>query len=83
MDIVPFYLAWYTMRMHMIDIGLLQIIVILVALPILAFEICMFIDMLKNKHLTERDKIIWFIAMFLVHPFVAIYYYFTARNKAR
>jgi hypothetical protein len=57
------------------------IIVLIIALPILAFEIYMFIDMLNNKDITDRDKIIWAIAMLLLHPFVAIYYYFTARQR--
>jgi sterol desaturase/sphingolipid hydroxylase (fatty acid hydroxylase superfamily) len=68
---------------HMFTIGFLGLIsIILAGLAILAFEVAMFIDMLQNEYLTDRDKIIWAVAMVLVHPFVAIYYYFTARNRS-
>ncbi|HEV7453882.1 MAG TPA: hypothetical protein VGO07_01340 [Candidatus Saccharimonadales bacterium] len=58
-----------------------EIIIILAALLILAFEIAMFVDMLNNERLTQQNKIIWACAMLLLHPFVAIFYYFTERSK--
>jgi hypothetical protein len=58
-----------------------EIALIIVALLVLAFEVAMFIGMLKNEHLTQNSKIIWACAMLLFHPFVAIYYYFTAHNS--
>lgn len=64
----------------MLNINLLQIIVIILAIPILVFEIAMFVDLIKNKNLTQKQKYIWGASMILLHPFVAIYYYFTARK---
>jgi len=58
-----------------------EIVIIVVAVPILIFEVSMFVDMLQNEYLSQKDKTIWAVAMLLLHPFVAIYYYFTARRN--
>jgi hypothetical protein len=52
-----------------------------VILLVLAFEIWMFIDMLKNPHLTDQNRLLWAIGMLFVHPFVAILYYLTDHKK--
>ena len=67
----------------MLTIGFLEIAIILTILPVLTFEICMFINVLRNERLTQKAKIIWAIAMLLLHPFVALYYYFTARRLTK
>lgn len=63
-------------------IGAILFIIIVLAL-VLAFEIWMFVDALKNKQLTDMERLLWCIGMLLIHPFVAIIYYFVARpNRA-
>jgi hypothetical protein len=48
---------------------------------VLVFEIMMFLDVLKNQKLNDTEKLIWVIGMFLVHPFIAILYYFVAHSR--
>ena len=55
-------------------------ITILVLAIILAFEIWMFIDAYRNANLSSNAKILWMVGMALLHPFVAIAYFFTARK---
>lgn len=43
---------------------------------VLAFEIWMFIDVFSNPKLTQQSRILWAIGMLLLHPFVAIVYFF-------
>ena len=50
------------------------------ALLILAFEVWMLIDCIKNKHVPANHKLWWIIGMFLIHPFVAIAYLFARHN---
>jgi hypothetical protein len=47
---------------------------------ILAFEIWMFIDAVRNPRLTDLERLLWCLGMLLIHPFVAIFYYFMARS---
>lgn len=53
---------------------------IVLALLVLAFEIWMFFDCVLNKKLSDKAKVWWIIGMLLLHPFVAIAYYFIARR---
>ncbi len=64
--------------MHLATFAVLIIILLLI---ILAFEIWMFVDVIINKNISDRNKIWWVIGMLLVHPFVAIAYYLTDRKK--
>jgi uncharacterized membrane protein (DUF485 family) len=52
----------------------------LVLLLILAFEIWMFVDLIQNQSIPSQQKWLWAIGMFLLHPIVAIAYYFVARG---
>ena len=56
-------------------------IIILMAVIILAFEIWMFVDLIQNENLPTETKLIWALGMFLLHPFIAIIYYFIASPK--
>jgi len=47
----------------------------------LVFEVWMFLDVLKNKKLTDTEKILWVLGMFLLHPIIAIVYFFVARSS--
>ena len=57
------------------------ILVSLLAVAILIFEVVMFIDVIVNKNITDQARILWIIGMILLHPFVAIAYYFTDHKK--
>jgi hypothetical protein len=59
----------------------LLILVTIAVVGILVFEILMFVDVIKNPKLTDSERILWAIGMLLVHPFVALAYYFTAYSK--
>jgi hypothetical protein len=60
---------------------LLIIIAALLVIAILWFEVAMFLDVLKNKKLSENEKILWVLGMFLLHPVIAIVYYFVAHSR--
>ncbi|HSX27540.1 MAG TPA: hypothetical protein VLG25_02030 [Patescibacteria group bacterium] len=50
-------------------------------LAIIAFEVYMFLDVLKNPGLSDNERIIWVLGMFLLHPVIAIVYYFVAHSR--
>jgi hypothetical protein len=56
-------------------------IVIIALFLILVFEIWMLISAIQNKLITQNAKILWVVGMFILHPFVAIAYYFTDYKK--
>jgi len=60
-------------------LGIFLLLVLLAV--ILYFEIAMLLDAIKNKNISDSARTYWIIAMFLIHPFVAIYYYFTEYKK--
>lgn len=59
----------------------LSLAVILALLLIFAFEIWMFVDVITNKAISDTAKVLWVVGMVLVHPIVAIVYYFTDHQK--
>ncbi len=64
-------------------IGPLWLLIVFFVLSILAFEIWMFVDAIRNPHMELTEKTLWLVGMFLIHPFVAIVYYFYSRSPAR
>jgi hypothetical protein len=64
-------------------LGIPAFIVWCVLFVVLGFEIAMFISAVTNKHISGNAKVLWIIGMLLVHPFVAIAYYFTDYKKAK
>ena len=56
-------------------------IAVLVLVLILWFEVAMFLDVIRNKKLSENEKILWVLGMFLLHPIIAIVYYFVAHSR--
>jgi succinate dehydrogenase hydrophobic anchor subunit len=62
--------------------GVAAFIVIILLLLIFAFEVAMFISVILNKNITGNTKALWILGMLLIHPFVAIWYYFTDYKKA-
>lgn len=57
------------------------LLVLFVALLVLVFEIMMFIDVILNKNISDEARILWIIGMLVLHPVVAIAYYFTDHKK--
>jgi cytochrome c oxidase assembly factor CtaG len=58
----------------------LTMLIVTVILLILVFELAMFVDVLRNDGMNSNRKIAWCIGMLLLHPFVAIVYYYTDRK---
>jgi hypothetical protein len=58
-------------------------IIIIVLIAVLIFEIAMIIDAIKNKHITDNARILWIIGMLIIHPIIAIAYYFTDYKKGK
>jgi len=67
-----------------IDIGLgLAGLVYLLIVVVFVFEVFMFLDAFKNPRLTSTERLVWCAAMLLLHPFVAIIYYFAEYPKRK
>jgi hypothetical protein len=66
---------------HTWHLGAWLPIIIVVAVLLFAFEIWMIIDAAINKKLSDKAKAWWIIGMLIIHPFVAIAYFFTDRRK--
>jgi len=62
--------------------GLMSVMLMIIILLgiVLAFEIWMFIDAINNQNLSHDERFLWLLGMLFLHPFVAIAYYFIARN---
>lgn len=54
-------------------------LIILALLLVLAFELWMLVDCITNKKVPTPHKVWWIVGMFLVHPLVAIAYFFASR----
>lgn len=67
--------------MNHADLGIWLPIIIIVAILIAAFEVWMIVDVAINKKLSDKAKAWWIIGMVLIHPIVAIVYFFTDRKK--
>ncbi|HEV3187846.1 MAG TPA: hypothetical protein VGZ04_07340 [Acidimicrobiales bacterium] len=63
--------------------GPLFVLVALVAVAVLAFEILMILNVLRNDKLSATARAWWIVGMLLVHPFVAIAYRLTHYEKPR
>jgi hypothetical protein len=50
-------------------------------LAVLVFEVVMFVNVIQNPRVSGNAKVFWIIGMLLLHPFVAIAYYFTSYKK--
>lgn len=57
--------------------GAAAVAVGLILLAIFVFEVAMFISVIRNQRITGNTKALWILGMLLIHPFVAIGYYFT------
>jgi hypothetical protein len=59
----------------------LALLILLIGLAVLAFEVWMFVNAIQNRKISDEARILWLIGMVLVHPFIAIAYYFTDYQK--
>jgi hypothetical protein len=64
-------------------VGVSAIVVIAILLIIFVFELVMFVSAIRNQLITDNTKILWLVGMLLLHPFVAIAYYFTDYQKSK
>jgi len=75
MDIFAFYGHRWNWHISPPEIGAIIVLAILV----LAFELWMLIDCILSKKVPTTHKVWWIIGMFLIHPIVAIVYFFVSR----
>jgi hypothetical protein len=61
---------------HVLHLGVWLPILIVFALLVFAFEIWMIADAAINREITDKAKAWWIIGMLIIHPFVAIAYFF-------
>jgi len=65
-------------------IGLLLLLVVaVVGLACFAFWLWMLIHAIKNKGLTDTEKLIWVLVVLFLHVLGALIYFFVGRPKAR
>lgn len=68
-------------HIHHLHPGAWIAVVIIAVLAIAAFEVWMIVDAVLNRKLSDKAKAWWIVGMVLIHPFVAIIYFFTNRRK--
>lgn len=61
--------------------GFVFALVVSLLVLIAAFEIWMFVEVIRNPNLAAGSKTLWLVGMLLLHPFVAIVYYFVVFKK--
>lgn len=67
----------------MYRLGFLFLLIPLVLIAVLVFEVLMFLDVLKNRRLSDTEKVLWVLGMFLLHPVIAIVYYYVAHSRLK
>jgi len=71
--------AFHTMTF---PLGVLAVFSV-VAAVILIFELLMLIHVIRNQFIPTNKKAIWIIGMLLLHPFIAIWYYFSDYRRTK
>ena len=66
---------------HSWHLGAWILVFIVIAILLLAFEIWMIVDAAINKKISDKAKAWWIVGMLIIHPFVAIAYFFTDHRK--
>ncbi len=61
----------------------LTFVVSLAIAAILAFEIWMFFDCVLDRKMPSKNKVWWIVGMLLLHPIVAIFYYFIVHRPRK
>ncbi|HEY4963597.1 MAG TPA: hypothetical protein VIH90_02775 [Candidatus Saccharimonadales bacterium] len=63
-------------------IGLILLLLVALGLAlILIFETWMAVSAILNDKLKTETKLLWVLGMLLLHPFIAIWYYFAEYRK--
>jgi len=66
-----------------LGLGLVAGLVLIIAIVLIfIFEVWMFISAITNKNISDTARVFWAVGMVLIHPIVAIAYYFTDYKKA-
>jgi hypothetical protein len=60
---------------------LLLLMIVVVAAAIFAFWLWMLIDALRNKALSDTEKLVWVLVIVFLHFLGALIYFFVARSK--
>jgi hypothetical protein len=68
-------------RHHILHLGIWLPTFLIIAILFFVFEIWMIVDAAINKEITDKAKAWWIIGMLIIHPFVAIAYFFTDHRK--
>lgn len=66
----------------MYNLGFPETVLLFVLVSLLVFEVIMLIDVVRQKDRTMASKLGWVIAILLLHPFAALYYFFTQYRKS-
>jgi hypothetical protein len=68
----------------MFNIGGTEILLLLFLIPLaMAFWIWMLVHAIRNKGLSDSERIAWVLVIALVHFLGALIYFFAGRQKAR
>ncbi|HXH26661.1 MAG TPA: hypothetical protein VNG90_02095 [Candidatus Acidoferrum sp.] len=67
----------------MFFIAIIWLAIMAIALGIIFFELFMFLDVIRNKKLTDTEKLLWGIGMLLFHPIIAIAYFIVVYSKKK
>ena len=59
----------------------LVLMIIVVVTALFAFWVWMLIDALRNKALTDNEKLLWVLVIVFLHFLGALIYFFVARSK--
>jgi hypothetical protein len=66
---------------HFSSMGMFDFVLLLAV--ILLFELWMLIDVLAYHKMPRTHRMWWVVGMFVLHPFVAIAYFFARNNYKR
>jgi hypothetical protein len=59
----------------------LVLMIVVVASALFAFWVWMLIDALRNKALTDNEKLVWVLVIVFLHFLGALIYFFVARSR--
>lgn len=59
----------------------LTILILILSTLILILDVWMIISAATNNKLTTNQKLLWILGMLLLHPIIAIFYYFMVFKK--
>jgi uncharacterized membrane protein YczE len=65
------------------NLGIQEILILLVIGLLFAFWLWMLVDCLKNQALQGTEKIVWVLVIVFLHTLGALVYFFVGRSKRR